>query len=211
MKYSTKQLSSMNIKTKKVVSTSKRTKTSGSIALPSMISLVSKHEQAFLVILAYVIGFTTAFIAFKLSDDSRFYDSLAANSHDTTSESRNEVSVSIKNGDLVLKNGDRDRVVSAKSYDSNVEDGFHREVMSAAVSPNGRFLHYCVEMDAEADSCVNFVYSVNNDTIYRVKDQSGQIESGEEALSDSGWLADGRLHLFNKQSVGADKPWQMAD
>lgn len=211
MKYSTKQLSSMNIKTKKVVSTSKRTKTSGSIALPSMISFVSKHEQALLVALAYVIGFTTAFIAFRLSDDARFYDNLAANSHDTTSEVRGGVSVAIRNGDLVLRNGGRDRVVSAKSIDDTVEDGFHREVMSATISPDGRFMHYCVEMDMEADSCVNFVYSVDKDTIYRVKDQSGQIESGEEALADSGWLADGRLHLFNKQSVDADKPWQMAD
>lgn len=198
----------MKTTTKKVAPKTKQTKTSSAIVFPNMRTF--KHEQALLVALAYVIGFTTAFIAFKLSDDTRLYD-LSANTHNLARKDSQHFDVSIKHGDLLATKDGIDRVVSAKSDSLEVEDGFHSEILSASISPDGRFMHYCVVVDPESDSCANFVYSTMEDIIYRVKNQGEQVMSERSSVSSEGWGEDGKLMIAGRYSLSADKPWEIAD
>lgn len=198
----------MKTKTKKSVSTLKPTKTPNSVALSSIFSF--KHEQALLVALAYLIGFTTAFIAFRLSDDTRFYDNLNASLNVSTMH-EGFPEISLINGDLLVNKDGVDRIVSAKSMSLEVEDGFHREVITASISPNGRFLHYCVIVSDGTDSCANFVYSIEDNIVHRVKNSGGQVKSDETSLRENNWSDDGRLNLNNSQSTSPEQPWQIAN
>ncbi|OGG86163.1 hypothetical protein A2392_01735 [Candidatus Kaiserbacteria bacterium RIFOXYB1_FULL_46_14] len=170
-------------------------------------SLARQHEKAILIVLAYLIGFITAFIAFKLSDGKEWSMSNIPESRGQEETSRLEAIM--KEGDLYAHRGGVERALSVYSEREAKEDGFHYDVPVTSASPNDRFLHYCVQPTADSDTCDNFIYSFDEDVVYRVKNSDGQITSAVGEDAESVWLIDGKLSLGDYQSVSADAPWQM--
>lgn len=182
------------------------------ISLPKAVPLEIKtrhHEPALLVVLAYVIGFTTAFIAFKLAGDRSWLYSAdqSAQSGESVGE---RPALLIKESGLFIGMNGQERVLSAKLSDGDFIDGFHSDIASARVSPDGKFVHYCVVTD-DPDNCVNFVYSVARDMSYRVKNGDERFVSKIEDTDSFGWDSFGRLVLGDYQSASADEPWRIVE
>lgn len=155
-----------------------------------------KHEQALLVALAYVIGFTTAFIAFALNVE----DYRADKSPRTPKETRVQRAaasqpvqvVDREEGLFMVKDG-RERILSAKATQGNSGDGFHDIVAHASVSPGGGYIHYCAEVSLSPGSCRHFVYSVAEDIVYKVKDQGVPLATANSEAASAAWTADEAL------------------
>ena len=171
-------------------------------------SLIKQHEQAILVVLAYIIGFTTAFIAFKLAVDNHWSTIIV--SERSGYEMMNNLEVLVKGGNLYAQKDGKERVLSVFADRAEAADGFHYNVLVASVSPDNRFIHYCVQPTSASDTCINFIYAFDEDVIYRVKNGEDQMSVLADLTTESGWLKDGRLSLPGYWSISANTPWQMA-
>ncbi|OGG41811.1 hypothetical protein A2837_01190 [Candidatus Kaiserbacteria bacterium RIFCSPHIGHO2_01_FULL_46_22] len=179
--------------------------TSARIATPSLV--IKQHEQAILVVLAYLIGFITAFIAFKLAEDNSWSPIVEAER--SQYEMMSNLEVLVKGGNLYAARNGIEHALSVYADREEEEDGFHYSVLVASVSPDNRFVHYCVQPTATSDTCTNFIYSSEEDVIYRVKNGEEQMSVLADLTTDSGWMEDGKLSLPGHQSVSADTPWKM--
>lgn len=181
-------------------------------SLPKIASVEIKtkhHEPALLVVLAYVIGFTTAFIAFKLADDRAWLSAVDLSSQEEQ-RSGERPALMLKEGGLFIDINGQERVLSAKLLDGDFIDGFHSDIASARVSPDGKFVHYCVVTD-DPDRCINFVYSLARDMSYRVKNGDERFISKVEDTNTFGWDSFGRLVLGDYQSASIDEPWRIVE
>lgn len=167
-----------------------------------------RHEHAMIVVLAYIIGFVTALIAFhigknnwpELVDYSGFKSQVGYHSHD-------DVDVVIKEGSLFAIDDRNERIISAYSATDTGLDGFHYRIINASVSPKGHYVHYCVQLTAQEESCYNFVYSIDKDTVYRVTSGDGQVMSELEGPDSVQWTKDERLMIGDTVSSLQGNSW----
>lgn len=170
-----------------------------------------RHEQAILVTLAYIIGFTTAFIAFALNSNyEKTTDVVAVKNNINLADSTQKVSTqSIKTlnneeGLFMVKDG-RTRILSGL-VDKDVVDGYHLSVISASVSPDESYIHYCVNVGSEASSCSHFVYSIEADTIYKLKMDGNQVSTNGDQNLAVQWVNGNNLQ-FDTRIAGEDTNW----
>lgn len=175
----------------------------------SLRSLIEEHEHALLVALAYVIGFTTAFISFHLAEQSRdsYGMDFVGSDYHFLSDEGPKAEILVKDGSLFVTKEGKERVLSAKTDGMQAEDGFHLRIITASVSPNNDFVYYCVQIREGSDKCMNYVYSLQNDEVYRVKNGNEQVVSISEETEDFGWQSDGSLRLGALRSGSDSKPW----
>lgn len=172
---------------------------------------IKNHEPALLVVLAYVIGFTTAFIAFHLSEQDDWAATLDYVGTTSVIESvATGTKLLIQDDGLFVEKDGKERVLSAKTNDAQADDGFHVRIIAATLSPDENFVHYCVQIREESDKCVNYIYSVDADLVYRVKNDTEEVFSLIEDGKNLAWDKDGSLVLVGYQSVDALEPWRMA-
>lgn len=123
-----------------------------------------------MVILAYVIGFTTAFIMFALVDKDRQHKAVHLIPEENLGrvEAMERVEI-MENGEgLFVKKGGEERIISALVDALPTEPGFHTDIVVASVSPDGAYVHYCAVTEV-AEECQHFIYSVREDKTYMVK------------------------------------------
>ncbi len=173
---------------------------------------VTDHTKAILIGLAYLIGFTTAYIAFELNDVSpKYFEEDNSQSEGRVVQQASAygaVETIVTDEGLFVTNGERQRIISAKGSEEDLEFGFHREVVSSSVSLDGTMVHYCASMD-DSDSCYHFIYVVSEDMVYPVKNKENLVMSDNAVAKSSFWLPDNTLSIGGVLSLSSSTPWLM--
>lgn len=173
---------------------------------------VTDHTKAILVGLAYVIGFTTAYIAFELNDYSSSY--VVKENYQTESRVVQQASAygavrTITNSEgLFVASDEGERIISAATNEDDLEFGFHKEIVSTSVSQDGTMVHYCATMD-DTDSCYHFVYVISEDVVHPVRDKDRLLVTSSMVAKESNWLTDNRLSIGGTLSQDSTTPWLM--
>lgn len=174
-----------------------------------------KNEKVALVIFAYIIGFTTAFIAFAINDKSQSGSDLVILNDDQEAgvyadgiQTNSEVEL-LNNADglFILKDGN-ERILSAVATDGMSGEGFHTEVFSSVVSPNGQYVHFCASLVGETGVCTNFVYSVGDDMVYKVRVGDELLRIGKEETAEVSWVKEDTLR-FKEGMAAAAANWSI--
>lgn len=173
-----------------------------------------KHKEAVIVSLAYVIGFTTAFIAFAINDGSSS-DGFSRNHRVEKSEVKHDYkdhgvrAVTTDEGLFVVIKGEK-TLISRYSEESEKENavGHHVSVPIATVSLDGKFVHYCAEV-VEGEACMNFVYSLEDASIHPIRNGEDPLVLTEAEARTAVWHADGNLSIANTVSAAPNTPWLM--
>lgn len=171
-----------------------------------------KNEKVMLVILAYIIGFQTAYIAFGLTDDRRSVApgdfSPAASIEKTTNTSKESLSVSELSDGLYATLGNQERLLSAQVIGTTKSrPGFHNAVISSSVSPNKKFIHYCVQETESSKTCSHYIYELAADTTYRVETEGGSNVDTDFTSASAIWDNAGLFLVGNFISYNSEKPW----
>lgn len=170
---------------------------------------MKNHESALLVVLAYIIGFTTAFIMFVLASDGKSKDInrvVESGSDLVLGDNAKVVELMQTSEGLFVKVDGKERIINARTDDTEAEPGFHIDLVAASVSPDGKYVHYCAEMALAADSCQNFVYSMLEDATYVVKSDDVPVKSPSAEAANSFWSDASMLHI-GASTTGPGSRW----
>lgn len=175
---------------------------------------IMKNEKVALVFFAYIIGFTTAFIAFAIdNNDYSKNDYEYRNKYSVTNESKNEIAQSQnevevldKPEGLFIKRGNTERVLSATAIEGVSGEGFHTEVLATSVSPDGRYVYFCTSLVGDEDVCTSFVYSSAEDMVYRVRVSGESLKTTKEEISTVSWVSSEALR-FPMGTASAETNW----
>lgn len=177
------------------------------------------NDKALLIILAYTIGFITAYIAFGLTgvnengyEKTAYYSNVAeGKKFQVTGEVRGTRKVDTRvtaDGLYALIDGS-ERVLSAQAISATEgKPGYHHEIVITEVSPDGQYIFYCAQLTASSQNCSSFVYEISSDSIYRVKHDGSQIALSA-ANAQVRWTVSGDLQIDGHLSSG--KPWNIVD
>ena len=136
-----------------------------------------RHERAIVLVLAYVIGFTTAFIAFGVASDSAT-TGVAYNAASTQNAAAVMTAVPkplITTDDVglddrglyVVRDGEEYFASLRLPTDVEPKTGYHVSVDYLSLSNDGRLLYYCAQESFDQEGCTEFVYEVANHSIRR--------------------------------------------
>lgn len=192
----------------------------------------TKHEKAVLIIVAYIIGFTSGFIAFGLSALYQSNANLAALPTDFTpqatpytpptsnppadSESDDVAVASYSDGKLYATIGAEKFVLSISDEvmpNDNVEgfstQGIHIGLPAFSTSSDGRFIHFCEQKTAE-DSCMHFVFDATSNLIQFVAVDGTKLSTSLEEAEAVEWNGN-ILSIGNYRSIDGNSPWEVAN
>jgi hypothetical protein len=180
-----------------------------------------RNESVGILVLAYVIGFTTAFIAFGLNHNAT-YSSENVNQKpivlkdyvpaQTANDIEQSASAVLFNQDgLFAKVGDEEKIISGVLSDGiEPGPGFHVDVPFYEISPSGKFIYYCELEIAEDDTCHEYIYEVSSNSINLIK-VNGEMQFGTSTASKFSWLANDFAEYDGFNSVSSDEPWLFID
>ncbi|MFT5037294.1 MAG: hypothetical protein ACI9VM_000873 [Candidatus Azotimanducaceae bacterium] len=170
------------------------------------------HERIILVLLGYVIGFTTAFIAFSLapniildSDVASFGDGVTTQ---YASASEPNTITFEETGLYVVKNGQQ-IIVSGKLQDGiDPGPGFHVSVSFSQISPSGDYIYYCEQETTSSETCNQYVYNADTHTAHPLKHNGANLTA---SISGSGFSWNSKNILTNNKlkSISSNKPWML--
>lgn len=180
-----------------------------------------KHERITLVILAYVIGFSTAFIAFNFVNQGYLaqHDNYSSNYQYISDQKQIKTIDEEPSVDLVVEKksdglyalfGNNSRILSAQAISAtSAVDGYHFEVFNPSVSPSGLYINYCAQLLATDSDCKHYLYNVETDTTYKVT-----MPNGEQLVSDiveifAEWLPGDILTTTDYISANGSAPWEL--
>lgn len=187
----------------------------------------TRHEKVFLILIAYVIGFTTAFIAFginvfpaSVSVHKNIDPMLQAsvNVLEQDSESQNEATITeigyddeglyaIYQGEKIILTAKKD-VLGASAIATEEIPGFYHYVLEAVLSPNGQFVYFCEQLSEEAVTCDPYVFALSDGILHKVT-VDGEVYRSSNQDHTISWLDDNRLVLNNMVSNAAITPWSL--
>lgn len=182
-----------------------------------------RHEQIILVILGYVIGFSTAFIFIQStsqpthtpqrieSPDVNSYGLVANASINDGSEEHSTAitSATVTNEGLFVTVDGKERIVSAGAIaeDENIA-GFHYAIPAYLISPNKDFLYYCAQSEPNDVECTSFVFSARTDSVYPVKNiATDTYVTSEVRQLFPEWTPENILKVNGIASVTNETPW----
>ena len=165
-----------------------------------------RNEKAFIVVLAYIIGFTTAFIAYGVPTLETHQDKKSS-SQKIAEQSGSIVTAYVNETGLFAETQAGSVIISAKATEQSIQkDGWHYDIATASVSPNGRFVHYCEQSLEIPTECKHFVYVAENHTVHRVTRNGTQLVSDTNTVSNP-WTNDNRLQFGTSESNSSVNPW----
>lgn len=182
----------------------------------------TRHEKAVIVLTSYVIGFTTAFIAFGLNAMYNNADTLnnsyqAASKISSTADYKkihNNISaIGTDESGLYVTIGGYNRIISgnknalgASVIESVKGPGYAVEHHFATVTEDGWFAFYCEQTEEDMTTCDPYVYSLFDDTIHKVT-----LDGYHETLDISDvvvtWSETNQLIINSFTSKDQSKPW----
>lgn len=192
----------------------------------------TKHEKAVLILIAYIIGFTSSFIAFGVMQPHEAPAVLESTTvwpegytppteqppiDETVSDASVESTniASYEDGKLYATvQGERyvlslsNDIMDATNVEGFATQGIHEALPTYSASDDGRFIHFC-EQQTPADSCTHFVFDASRSVIQPVSlEGKSFITSVNEALSTV-WNGDA-LRIAQYASVSQAEPWKLA-
>lgn len=172
-----------------------------------------KHEKALLVALAYIIGFTAAYIAFGIPELAHSPGNIEKTytkvvTPDTAFAGTKAILTESETG-LVIVRGDDEKVISMKRTDAvSAGPGVHANIVQFALSPDEQFVYFCEQREATDDMCYMYQYVVEEHNARAVQiDDAPQTTSVEN--KSFVWLPDGNASLNGYMSEDPQKPWFM--
>ena len=180
----------------------------------------TRHERALVVAASYIIGFTSAFIAFGVSNIPQtpelLVNSVSSQAQVVTASAKKSEATSLRFEDagLVVVTEDLERLLSARRssslmanvISSGAQSGFAVSIVEAEISRDGQFVYYCEQQSTDSDSCVAYVYSVVDDIIHPVQVDGSHYNPKSEGHMST-WTPAGYLNLEAYRSVSANTPW----
>jgi len=173
---------------------------------------INDHSKAIIVGLAYLIGFTTAYIAFGINESK--VHSVVKSNYESRHSVVNQAAAfgaakTFANEEgLFIRNGEEERIISATSDGEELEFGFHKEIVTTSMSMDQSMVHYCATMD-DSEECYNFVYVVSEDVVYPVRDSNGVVVTSMDEAQTSAWLPGNLLSINGEVSLSTTNPWLM--
>jgi hypothetical protein len=193
----------------------------------------TKHEKAVLIVVAYIIGFTSGFIAFGISGGFRTttVDAVATPApfipadytpptenpplvEDLPATSPVDEIVSYEEGKLYATvKGERfvlslhNDVMSTENVEGFSTQGIHAALPVYSSSPDGRFVHFC-EQQTEVAECTHFVFDTEANVIQPVSVNGRKLVTSDDIAKTAIWSTDGLL-IERYRSYTADAPWKM--
>ncbi len=178
----------------------------------------ARHEKVGILLAAYIIGFTTAFIAFELNDlkpIAKFgvepYHSTLRSDSVNNRKSDNAIIFQDASG---LYIGSEDTKILISLNAAEVPDiteptaGVHHTLHGVVQSPDGAYVYFCEQQILAVSECVPFIYEVATSKLYPVA-FDGDAEMIDPERVEFRWSAEGVLTAEGMSSVSADSPWRM--
>lgn len=177
----------------------------------------SRHERAIIVAASYVIGFTSAYIAFGVAaTDYQHKITLPPTQPqtETTVAEEERTVLRLEETGLVAVTEDLERLLSAHRSSplaANVvgatpEPGMAHSLVEAELSRDGAYVYFCEALTADAQTCDPYVYDVAADTLHPVRvngtDYYPQIDEHR-----SSWTPSGYLTVNQFRSISPGMPW----
>lgn len=179
----------------------------------------TRHEKIAIIIAAYIIGFTTAFIAFGVNQPKNPIEPLqvtARNQQVDTKESLASnviTSVGYSNEGLFAVTAGYERLLSAKASTlgasaiaSGGTSGYYFKIIDAEASRDGRFVYFCEQLTQDSKTCDPYVYAIEDDSLHPVKADDVKYQS-PVATHESAWSDANELVLNGMISSEKDSPW----
>lgn len=185
----------------------------------------SRHERAFVVLASYVIGFTSAFIAFGINhvkqteiiviDDTPPSVAAVAPMQPRMGQSYS-ASIRVEPAGLVVVSESGKRLLSARkdslylanAISSEPQPGLAVRVVEAELSRDSRFVYFCEQLAVDAQSCGAYVYSVADDVLRPLKVR-GSGYAPSIVTHTSAWSQDGNLMVDGFISGSPETPWEL--
>lgn len=158
----------------------------------------SRHERVVGVLSAYIIGFTTAFIAFGVSEMSPTVKFVEVPTQASTAAVINAVAepeatvpaalaVGVTEEGLEVVRDGVPTLVSAYVGDGG-EDGMHHSIYEYILSPEQDALYFCEVPTASAEACKPFVMDLMTDIVYPLTAAGERIALPLGVAHDLTWL-----------------------
>jgi hypothetical protein len=181
----------------------------------------TRHEKAVIVLTSYVIGFTTAFIAFGLTTmhysdkqmSKRAPHMQSAKKVDYKEVHNNISAIGTDESGLYVTIGGYNRIISgnknaleASVIASITGPGYAVKHHMPQVTEDGWFAFYCEQAEEGATDCAPFVYSLFDDTIHKVT-----LDGVHESLTiddvNVSWAENNQLIINSFTSSDPKMPW----
>lgn len=190
----------------------------------------TKHEKAVLIVLAYIIGITSGFIGFGVTQNVA-EEEVATTTIEGTSfipegysspDTEPPTDSNVQNNEVAsYVDGKLYAFVHGESYvlslstgiidSENVEgfstQGIHKSIPTYSASADGRFVHFC-EQQSDADECTHFIFDAEENLIQPVSFSGKRfITNISEALT-AAWNGD-TITIGMYSSAAAATPWKL--
>ncbi len=195
----------------------------------------TKHEKAVLVIVAYIIGFTSGFIAFGVANLSS-NNQVAEIPPVTTGwpegympptemppmETMEMEAMPLPDEAAYYQDGKLYATVGAERFvlslhseimpTENVEgfstQGIHENLPKYAASADGRYVYFCEQQTTDPE-CTSFIFDVAKSVIQPVSIDGERLITPNEVAEDARWEGD-RIVIGSYTSDAMDTPWKVA-
>jgi hypothetical protein len=196
----------------------------------------TKHEKVVLIVIAYIIGFTSGFIAFgvvpkvpaPLSEMvvETPVDGMGQNpdgsSYELPTENPPEGGEQVsQNGITSYEDGKLYATVKGERFvlslhqdvmeNSNVEgfatQGIHTDLPVYSASSDGKYVHFC-EQHTEADECSHFIFDTSSNVIMPVSLEGARFVTARAVAETTAWNGDA-LTVGIYRSADNATPWKL--
>ena len=155
----------------------------------------TRNERVAILLIAYIIGFITAYIAFgviQLEDSVKFPNQTAS----VISTQRQVVDTNVfvaidKEGLILIKNGER-TLLSITDGGALLSDGVHTSIVEYALSPDKSQVYFCELPSDDSKSCRPYIYSIVDEVVYPVTIK-GERVAFEAKNHTVAWSEEGEL------------------
>ena len=128
----------------------------------------SRHERALLTVVAYVIGFVTAYIAFGAVKDMPIdpvYQTASVVNTVMVGEGPMVTDVVYNKGFYAIVDGKPKPISASNVYGEGM--GFHVDITSYNISADGSTVDFC-SVEYVDQSCINYRYHADSHTVERL-------------------------------------------
>jgi hypothetical protein len=177
----------------------------------------TRHEKIAIVLASYVIGFTTAFIAFgvtKMGEKEVYPNNSSYIKVVSYKDVHKNISdIGTDDDGLYVTVGGYKRTISsyrsllpASVIESTELVGYAAAHFTPVVSNDGWSAFYCEQEEESSADCTPYVYSLFDDTIHtvRLNGEVAPLNIGQYTVS---WTDENRLSINGFASVSSDTPW----
>ncbi|MFN3692804.1 MAG: hypothetical protein ACK4SL_01735 [Candidatus Paceibacteria bacterium] len=189
----------------------------------------TKHEKAVLVVLAYIIGLTSGFIGFGISNHFSLETSEVVVAPDFVPEgyipptgnppedvvpTTTEEVARYEDGKLyAYVHGDRfvlslsNEIMPVENVEGFATQGIHKKIPTYSASADHRFVHFC-EQQTEVEECTHYIFDVEENVIQPVSFNGKKFITNISDALTAAWNGDA-ITIGQYSSAAVATPWKL--